>query len=300
MDVIRHDKTYMCVVTKVYYDACSDKRPPPSGDDTPLVHIRIFKQDNQADLPFKMPEISGPEGEVYANIYTRTWVSIVYDYYALGFNMKYAWGVSTKKVLEPFFNENFSRKHLDCGVATGYFPAVALARPFRADSKQHITLFDINPHTLRAAQSRILSVTSATEVQCVEGDATEPPLEVLKGVKYDSISMFNLFHCIPGGTGKLRAFATFKELLSDDGVLTGCTVLGAKHAANWFTKLYLRWYNWWQVLNNWDDNRDDFVDALEQAFEEVETWVIGTTLLFRARKPRKTNGELLITLNDTV
>ncbi|RFU24244.1 hypothetical protein B7463_g12095, partial [Scytalidium lignicola] len=234
----------------------------------------------------------------YKTVYSRSFLSIVYDQYVLGFNMNYIWGCPTTSVLLPFFSENFSRKHLDCGVATGYFPAVALSRPFRANSKQHLALLDLNPNPLRAAQNRVLSITTATDVQCVEADVTEPVPKQLLDEKFDSISMFNLFHCMPGGTAKLRAIGTFKDLLSDDGVLSGCTVLGAQHSTGWITTLYLKWYNRWGVFNNWDDKSEDFQRALEQAFEEVETWVIGVTLLFRARKPRKTSEPLLIRIED--
>ncbi|KAH8804361.1 methyltransferase domain-containing protein [Xylogone sp. PMI_703] len=236
--------------------------------------------------------------QTYKTVYSPSFLSVIYDKYVLGFNMNYIWGCPTVSVLLPFFSENFSRNHLDCGVATGYFPAVALARPFRVNSRQRLALLDLTPHPLRAAKNRVLSIATATEVECVEADVTEPIPKQLQGQKFDSISMFNLFHCMPGGKAKLRALNTFKELLSDDGVLAGCTVLGEKHATNWFRRLYLKWYNRWGVFNNWTDNKEDFQAALEQAFEEVETWVIGMTLLFRARKPRKTSDSLLISYED--
>ncbi|KAF7563940.1 hypothetical protein G7046_g190 [Stylonectria norvegica] len=228
----------------------------------------------------------------YATVYSRSFLSVFYDQYVLGFNMRFIWGCPTGSVLLPFFSENFSRNHLDCGVATGYFPAAALERPFRTHSKQHLTLLDLNPNPLRAAQNRVLSRTTATEIQCIEADVTEPPTKALQDSRFDSISMFNLFHCMPGGTAKLRAIETFKELLSDDGVLAGCTVLGPTQSTSWITTLYLRWYNWWGVFNNWDDRREDFEEALEQAFDDVETCVVGVTLLFRARKPRRTHALL--------
>lgn len=225
----------------------------------------------------------------YATVYSRSFLSIFYDNLVLGFNMRYMWGCPTDTVLVPFFSENFSRKHLDCGVATGYFPAVALRRPFRAQSKHHLTLLDLNPNPLRAARARILSVTSATDVACVEADVTHPPPKALSqdNARFDSISMFNLFHCMPGGRAKLKAFSTFKQLLSDEGVLAGCTVLGPHRSTGILTGLYLRFYNWWGVFNNWDDKQEDFEEALNQEFDEVETWLVGQTLLFRARKPRR-------------
>lgn len=213
--------------------------------------------------------------------------------------MKFIWGCPTSSILVPFFSENFSRNHLDCGVATGYFPAVALDRPFRKDSKHHLTLLDLNPNPLNAARSRVLSKATATEVQCVEADVTEPTPESLKGSHFDSISMFNLFHCMPGGKNKFAAIANFKDLLSDDGVLAGCTVLGPKHSPSWLTTLYLKWYNWWGVFNNWDDTQEDIKAVLDETFAEVETYLVGVTLLFRAQKPRRTSGAKSSGLEDS-
>ncbi len=119
-------------------------------------------------------DAAGGVDRTYATVYSSSFLSIFYDYYVLGFNMKYIWGCPADKILLPFFSENLSRKHLDIGVATGYFPAVALARPFRRDTKQELTLLDLNPNPLRATTARVLSVTTKTEVRSVEADVTEP------------------------------------------------------------------------------------------------------------------------------
>ncbi|KAK1635831.1 methyltransferase [Colletotrichum phormii] len=235
-----------------------------------------------------MADLGADRTAAYGAVYSPSFLTIFYDKYVLDFNMSKVWGCSTEKLLLPFFSENFTRNHLDIGVATGWFPAAALARPFRATSKQRITLLDLTAPPLNAAKTRVLSVTTNTEVQCVEADVTESPPKQLLGERFDSISMFNLFHCMPGGKAKLRAFGLYKELLSPDGVLTGCTVLGPNESTGWFTKFYLKWYNkWWGVFNNWDDKKEDIQEALDQEFEEVETWVVGQVMLFRAKKPRK-------------
>jgi hypothetical protein len=193
---------------------------------------------------------------------------------------------STDTVLEPFFAENFSRHHLDVGVATGYFPSVVLSRPFRAQAKHSITLVDVNPNPLRAARLRILSKAPRATVETVVADVTVPPPKELRNCAFGSISMFNLFHCIPG-KAKLGAFSLYKDLLADDGVLTGCTVLGGAHSTNWFNYMYVKLYNHVGIFHNWDDTKADFERALEENFEEVETTLVGMTLLFRATKPRR-------------
>lgn len=231
----------------------------------------------------------------YNKVYSRSFLSLFYDVYVLKFNMGCIWGCPTNSVLIPFFNGNFSRNHLDCGVATGYILAKILQSRFRKNSRQHLTLLDINPNSLRAAEGRILSVTTSTKTRVVEADVTKQPPEALKGAKFDSIAMMNLFHCIPGGKSKLEAIKTYKELLNDDGVLSGCTILGINHSTGWLVSLYLKWYNdWWKVFNNWTDTREDIEDVLSHEFGEVETTVVGMMLLFRATKPRRISGDLLV------
>lgn len=235
--------------------------------------------------------------DAHATVYTRSALSAWYDVYVLGFNMSYVWGCPTSSVLLPFFSEHFSRNHLDCGVATGYIPATALNCFWRKYSRHRLTLLDLNPNPLRAARARVLSVATDTEVDCVEADVTAPPPRELVARRFDSVSMFNLFHCMPGGRDKFRAFGTMAQLISDDGVLVGSTVLGIQHTTwyQWFTRFYLRWYNhWWGVFNNWDDTRDDVEIALRESFEEVETWTVGMMLLFRATRPRRDASKTLI------
>ncbi|KAI0201378.1 methyltransferase domain-containing protein [Astrocystis sublimbata] len=225
--------------------------------------------------------------ELYATIYTPTFLSIIYDVLVLRFNLRYMWRCRTDTILEPFFAENFSRRHLDIGVATGYFLATALARPFRAQAKHSIALVDLNPHPLDAARARILSKAPSATVEVVVADVTQPPPKALQKSAFDSISMFNLFHCIPGEE-KLQAFSLYKDLLAEGGVLAGCTVLGGSHATNWFNYLYVKLYNRLGIFHNWGDKVEDFERVLGENFEDVETTLVGMTLLFRATRPRRT------------
>ncbi|KAI1392729.1 methyltransferase [Hypoxylon trugodes] len=219
------------------------------------------------------------------SFYSRPILSIYH--YIILFNFTYMWKCSLMSVVFPFFSENFSENHLDCGVADGYFPLSTLQRPYRDQKKQRLTLLDANANALQVAKAHVLSGSPATEIRTIEADVTAPLVQELKGVKFDSISMFNLFHCIPGGSGKWRAFGIFKEVLSDDGVLTGCTVLGERHAPSSLPWWYNALYNRIGIFHNWDDTKSDVESALKKEFAEVDTWLVGMTLLFKARKPRK-------------
>lgn len=237
-----------------------------------------------------MGELVTPAKErVYKSVYSRSFLAGVYDHYVLGFNMKYAWGCATDSVLVPFFSDNMSHRHMDVGVATGYLPAKVLGRPLRRLEKHHVTLVDFNETSLNSSRARVQAASPMTTVECVQADVTEPLPAALAAEtrSYDTMTMFNLFHCVPGGPEKLRAIGTYKELLKDDGTLAGCTVLGRKHSTGWFSHLYVRFYNWLDIFNNWDDEREAFDEVLKKEFAVVETEVVGMMLLFKASRPRR-------------
>jgi hypothetical protein len=99
--------------------------------------------------------------------------------------------------------------------------------------------------------------------------------------------MLNLFHCVPGGASKYQAFRTHQAVLTDGGVRTGCVIPGRQHTNNWFTWVHMKLFNWLGAFNNWEDTRQDIEEAIQKAFAEVETRMVGLVLLFRARQPRR-------------
>jgi len=193
--------------------------------------------------------------------------------------------------------------------------------------QQQITLWDLSTTAKMRTKHRIHAVCPSAHVQLVEADClTEPSDGQLAGnQKFDSISAFNLLHCIPllapeKATG---LFATARRRLSSNGVFIGCTVLGevrrtktipsstsidsvgvapgasqdggqgvghgdgrADPKFNALGWLLMWAYNRVGIFTNWTDGPDDFTLALEREFESVETWIIGRMLVFRARKPR--------------
>ncbi|KAK2687636.1 hypothetical protein QWA68_013498 [Fusarium oxysporum] len=62
---------------------------------------------------------AGPSG------YTPFYLSI-YDTYVLRLSMPVYWGFSTNNDLRPLFSGNFSKRHVNIGVGTGYFLAEAM------------------------------------------------------------------------------------------------------------------------------------------------------------------------------
>lgn len=238
-----------------------------------------------------------------------------YDLWVLWISCTYAWKAPVKTTLLPFFKAHFSKNHLDIGVGTGYFPATIL-KDEQPDNHQ-LTLLDLSTTALRKTKARVEAVAPHIRVQTIEADATDLPAGVDAKQKYDSISASLLLHCIPmPASHKIRGLvSTVQKLLSPTGVFFGATVLGTTErdftapsaAIDWFgdaevhfgfrgeaesaTKLnafgkMLMWaYNRTRIFTNWEDKPDVFVEALEAGFEEVDSWVIGRVLLFRAQRP---------------
>ncbi|KAK3348416.1 hypothetical protein B0H65DRAFT_175154 [Neurospora tetraspora] len=146
--------------------------------------------------------------------------------------------------------------------------------------------------------------------------------------QFKSVSMFNLLHCLPaapepqGQEIKNRAFKLAAECLADDGVLSGCTILGRKYISSSsrpgssrpgssgtgsgsgvkkgvgrtgrpsvlsrsMTWTVMKWYNAMGVFGNWTDEREGFEKGLRENFEVVETHVVGCMLIFCAARPKR-------------
>ncbi|KAF5546054.1 methyltransferase [Fusarium phyllophilum] len=236
---------------------------------------------------------AGPSG------YTPFSLSI-YDAYVLRFSMPVYWGCSTKKDLCPLFSDSFSKRHVDIGVGTGHFLAEAIQDARRDPRDQHVTLVDFSEHSLAAARERVQSRHPDVDMRCILANAGDPLPESLQNEEFDSASLFLILHCMPGPTtSKTKAIANAKSLLTSQGVLVGCTVLGKrweKTDGGYVVKnekprgmlagFALRLYNKQGIFDNWQDDPNVLVEALKAEFEEAETSVVDLMFMFRASKPR--------------
>jgi len=68
-----------------------------------------------------------PRANAGSAIYTPILLRSIYDTWVLGISNTYFWKCPTASVLLPFFEMHMSRRHLDVGVGTGYFPSAALS-----------------------------------------------------------------------------------------------------------------------------------------------------------------------------
>lgn len=213
--------------------------------------------------------------EAGASVYSPV-VLKLYDWWVLGLSNRFAWRCPTKTVLLPFFKEHIGRRHLDVGVGTGFYLAHAGLSPLH-----EITLLDLNDNSLRAAAARLRHLNVRILKQDVMRSSAQPP-----ETSYDSISLFYVLHCLPGGMeDKEIAIATLKRYLSRDGVMYGATILGDESDHNLLGRLLMKTYNRKRFFSNRVDTIDSLQKMLKNQFENVEVRQHNKVALFVARAP---------------
>lgn len=225
-----------------------------------------------------------PSARLYNNI--ALWF---YDYLVHSIFMVYGWHCPTKSVGLPFFSSHVGPKHMDVGVGTGYFP-VAVRKSSRKRNgqlkpqwPQKLMLVDLNPNCTAMAATRV-GAPDCTET--LTADVLQPIPAAGKHETFDSLSLMNVLHCLPGTSeSKAQAFGHLKPFLKEDGVLFGSTILGRGVEHNRFGRLVMWLSNSLGIFHNYGDHPDDFVRALQKDFNNVEHVVVGRVLLFTAKEP---------------
>ncbi len=198
----------------------------------------------------------------------------LYDAAVLNVAVPYAWGISLREEL-ALYDHCMGARHLDVGVATGYFLDNAL---YPAEQKE-ITLMDLNPNATAYAAKR-LSRVNVTEIV---GDALEPfPVEG----QFDSVGLFHLLHCMPGAIpDKEVVFDNTIACLAPGGVCFGASVTPLGLKQNMLAKLILRGSNAKGALNNLRDSHEDLRAAIERRFKTTKIELRGLMTTWQARDP---------------
>lgn len=225
-------------------------------------------------------------------LYTINFLSF-YDFLVHTFTTNYMWRCSTESVLLPYFAANVGPRHMDIGVGTGFFPGTHRQREEIVNRiwPEKLTLVDLNPSCLEKAAERVGRRERTT---CLQADVMQPivlPSDLSDSedpAVFDSISLMYIIHCIPTPMkDKARLVGNVKPHLAREGTLFGATILGKGVKHNWLGRVGLWFLNKHGWFGNMDDGKEELVEALEANFHEVETTVVGTVLLFRARKPKE-------------
>lgn len=206
------------------------------------------------------------------SFYTRLFL-YVYDWLALGLHCRLIWNCSSDNMLE-LYNQNITANHLDVGIGTGYF----LDRCKFPTANPRLALMDLNPDCLERAGRRVARYNPVKyRINVLE------PIKI-EALKFDSIGMMNLLHCLPGDmSSKCVVFENLKSLLNDGGVVFGSTILyrGVKRSplANFTLKLSNRM----GFMTNLDDDAEGLRRVLSKYFPQSQLKVIGCVALFWGR-----------------
>lgn len=206
----------------------------------------------------------------------------LYDLVVLQFSNSFTWKCSTKDVLLPFFQQYIgTHAHLDIGVGSGYY--LAASAKLLSDVET-VTLVDLAPDALKYARDRLKAAGRTREIETVEHDIFQPFSASLHG-RYDSISLFYVFHCLPGKLPSKAddVFTQLKTLLKPDGVVYGATILGQNH--NLVGAGLVKFYNSKGVFSNYEDSQEGLEEALQKHFADVEVKLVGRVVLFVGKTP---------------
>ena len=199
----------------------------------------------------------------------------LYDLAVLRTVVQYAWKcpLSTEQAL---YDRCIGARHLDVGVASGYF----LDRAKWPVERPELVLMDLNPNSTRYAAHRLRRYS----VSEVVGDALEPfPVEG----GFDSVGLFHLLHCIPGNfEEKALIFQHSAAVLNPGGVVFGANVTPVDCAPNMFAKAVLGLSQFFGALNNQRDSHADLKIQLDRYFEDVRIERVGCMSLWAARQPK--------------
>lgn len=210
-----------------------------------------------------------------AGIYSKPILS-VYDLLVVKMSNSWAWRCPSQQMLAAY-QHLIGQRHLDVGPGTGWF----LARSIMPSTD--LWLMDLNRNSLESAAARL---GHANRVSGLQHNVLEPmPANI---TRFDSIGINYVFHCLPGSsTEKGLAFDHLADLLDDDGVLFGSTILGAGIKHNLAGAGLMRLYNRLGIFHNRNDDLDGLHHALSTAFNEVEINLVGTVAVFSAHRPRR-------------
>lgn len=229
----------------------------------------------------------------------------IYNVGVFGIVSPYGWRCPAD-TLVAFFNRNIiqathrdasndtaseSKRVLDIGVGTGYFPVRA---PLASDTE--LVLVDLNRDCLDDAKASIERAHPEVGSRAVKvvGDFLAHGDEHLSLYAegrlppggFDAISLMFLLHCLPSPPArKAEALVRTKMLLRPGGVLFGATILGKNVRPNLLARFVLWMNNYLGIFDNYEDSAASFAEPLQKAFQDVRVKVVGCMLLFEARNP---------------
>lgn len=204
-----------------------------------------------------------------------TFMLAIYDRWVLGFMAPRVWKVGSEPGVAAY-RSHMGARHLEVGPGSGWF-LTQVEPPTR-----RLTLVDPNPQVLGHC-ARVLA-TAGPEL--VQANVLHPlPVDG----PFDSAALMHVLHCLPGPmAARADAIRNVADLLTDDGVLFGGTVLGIAASGHGpAARTFLRLANRQGGFDNLADDVAGLTSVLERSFTDVEVDGSGSIAYFVARHPRR-------------
>lgn len=219
-----------------------------------------------------MSVITGPSTAKGREIY-NPWSLRLHDLWAIYFSNRFIWRCPKKHILEHC-QKNISNNHLDIGVGTGYYLKKCHFPP-----SPDLSLLDINPHNLHAANHKVKSLNPTR----YQADIFKP--QTFLNNRFDSVSMINLLHCLPGDMrSKTKAIKHAVDMLKSNGILFGTTIISDSTYHTNLSMMISKLYNEKGVFSNEFDSLRALKHALSRYLDNIEVEVKGCVALFKGRK----------------
>ncbi len=205
-----------------------------------------------------------------AAVYTPLFLPF-YDWWVYGFAVRVMRCPPAE--FRTFYELNISEHHLDIGVGSGSL----LKHCLRQQLLERVTLMDLNPHSLDAAEKALRPLP----VQKVQADMLKP--FPIANEQFLSVGLNFLLHCVPGSfREKGVVFQHIKQVLAQGGIVFGSTAIYQPGAHYALTRFLFDRYNQAGVFHNREDTQEDLQIVLGNLFENVEMVQEGCVLFFRA------------------
>lgn len=215
---------------------------------------------------------SGDGAKVYS-----PWLLAVYDWLVLGINARLLWRCRASRIL-ALYDRHISDDHLDIGVGTGYF----LHHCRSLQAKSRITLYDLNPNSLRHTVNRIARYRPEWQL----GDVLQPL--PFAAERFQSVGMSALLHCLPGDlAAKSVAFDHVARCMRPGAVLFGATVVNVPARMHAWARHVLDDLNRKGVFSNLEDTPEGLERELSTRFDDVRLELEGSVAVFSARRPAR-------------
>lgn len=224
---------------------------------------------------------TAPLHERGAAIYSRA-VLCIYDMLVVRVSNSWIWRSPSQQMLKVYA-QHLSADHLEIGPGTGWYLAHA-----DLPKQMQLRLMDLNENSLELTARRVLATSQLTpdKIQQIHGNilAEDQPLSE----PVASIGANYLLHCLPGDPAvRGKALSNMAEMLADDGVLFGSTILGDDAGHNLAGRGLMKLYNHLSIFDNCDDDQASLHGLLEGLFHHVELSRSGAVVTFIASYPRR-------------